>query len=359
MCAYTPKDPEMTISEGHILPDENHVIRRMEIKIPKGKIPERLDIFLTRQVTEITRSRAKELIELGIVKIDGKKSKASHKIQPGEFIELEVLTRPPLEILPQDIPLDIVFEDEWLVVINKSQNMVVHPAQGNKDGTLVNALLAHYGKGTLAETDDPDRPGIVHRLDKDTTGVMVVCKQTAALSKLAAAFREHTIEREYNAIVWWPFAQQAGTVDVPLGRSISDRKKYTVRKDGKPARTHYKVLETFDFLTLASFRLETGRTHQIRIHFSHIGHPVFGDSEYGGRNRQLSKLSSAQRREVAEYLERIDRQMLHARVLGFKHPVTGETMHFEAEPPEDFQWLLKSVRDIKAFREQSAESPPD
>jgi len=324
------------------------VVRRVEIRIPKGKTPERLDVFLARQVFELTRSRAKELIDAGVVKVDGCPVKPSQKVLPGQFIELEVLSRPPLELTPEDIPLDVVFEDEWLLVINKPRDMVVHPAQGNRSGTLVNALLAHYDK--LATTDDSDRPGMVHRLDKDTTGLMVVCKQDAVLSKLAEDFREHRIEREYIAIAWWSFQPKLGVIDAPLGRRLSDRKKYAVRPDGKPARTHYRVKETFDFLSLVGLRLETGRTHQIRIHLSHIGHPVFGDQEYGGRNRQLGKLTSAQRREVAEYLEHIDRQMLHARTLGFVHPINGKKLHFEVEPPEDFKWLLARLQEVKAHR---------
>jgi len=226
--------------------------------------------------------------------------------------------------------------------------MVVHPAQGNRTGTLVNALLGHYG--TLAQSDDPDRPGLVHRLDKDTTGLMVICKQEPALSRLAKAFRERTIEREYNAIVWWQMQARNGVIDEPLGRDPRDRKKYTVRHDGKPARTHWQVLEAFDFLSLLSLRLETGRTHQIRVHISHIAHPVFGDPDYAGRNRQLGKLSSAQRKEVAGYFERITRQMLHARTLGFKHPVTGVELQFESELPDDFAWLLGQLRELKTMR---------
>ncbi len=318
------------------------IIRSITIKIPSGKLTERLDVFLARQVAELTRSKASEAISQGIVKVDGQPTKPSHKIKPNQLIELEVLSRPPLELTAEDIPLEIIFEDEWLLIVNKPANMVVHPAQGNKTGTLVNAMLGHYK--TLAPTDDPDRPGLVHRLDKDTTGLMVVCKQESALSRLAKGFRERSIRREYIAICWWNFLNIRGTVDKPLARDSRDRKKYCVRSDGKHAITHWKLMESFDFMSLLSLKLETGRTHQIRIHMASEGHPIFGDYTYGGRNRQVGKLSSAQRNEVAEYFTKINRQMLHAQTLGFQHPVSGEQIDFSINPPADFMWLLEKLR---------------
>ncbi len=334
--------------------EQQKVIRRIEITIPSGKSPERIDVFLTRQVAELTRSKANQLISDGILKVDGNTVKPSYKVKPGDFIEFEILSRPPLELEPEDIPLDVAYEDKWLLVIDKPADMVVHPAQGNRSGTIVNALLNHYGE--LARTDDPDRPGIVHRLDKDTTGLLVICKQEPALSKLAQAFRERTVEREYYAIVWWNMQKRKGTIDQPIGRDPRDRKKYAAIPDGKPARTHWQELEQFDFLSLLSFRLETGRTHQIRVHASNAGHPVFGDCDYGGRNRQVGKLSSAQRKEAAEYFDKINRQMLHARTLGFAHPITGEWMKFESNLPDDFKWLLEKLRNIKELREQKIKS---
>jgi len=336
---------EPGVMENYQPENEEHprkVLRKVEIRVPDGKIPERLDVFLTRQVSELTRAKAQEAINSGAVTIDGKAAKSSHKIRPGEVISLEFLARPPLELEPENIPLDIVWEDKWLVVINKPAGMVVHPAAGNREGTLVNALLGHYGD--LAGSDDPDRPGVVHRLDKQTSGLIVVCKREPALSNLADQFRKRLIQREYHAIVWWNLPKRIGVIDQPIGRDPHDRKKYIVRKDGKPARTHWDVKEKFEFLTYMSLHLETGRTHQIRIHMSHIGHPVFGDPEYAGRNRQLGKLTSSQRRQVAGYFEVISRQMLHARTLGFKHPVTRQDLLFEAELPGDFLWLLEELR---------------
>ncbi|MFH0765830.1 MAG: RluA family pseudouridine synthase [Calditrichota bacterium] len=320
-----------------------HILREIEIAIPAGMTPERLDVFLARQVADLTRSRVQELIEQGGVQIDGKAVKASHKVRPGEVIRLAVLCRPPLELTPEPIPLTIVYEDEWLLVIDKPAGLVVHPAQGNRSGTLVNALLGHYLE--LEPTDDPHKPGIVHRLDKNTSGLLVVCKREPALSRLAKMFREHTIEREYQALVWWPMPTKRGSIDQPIGRDPRDRKKYAVSIQGKQARTHWVQEEVFDFLSLLAVRLETGRTHQIRVHLSNQGHPVFGDAEYAGRNRQLGRLTSAQRRQAAYFFENINRQMLHARVLGFKHPTTGQNLHFESPLPIDFRWILAQLRE--------------
>ena len=318
------------------------VLRRVEIHIPDGKVPERLDVFLARQVSELTRSRAQELISLGDVTVDRERVKPSHKVRPGEVIRLEILSRPPLDLKAEPIPLNVVWEDDWLLVIDKPAGMVVHPAAGNRSGTLVNALLAHYRE--LAPGSAPDRPGLVHRLDKDTSGLMVVCKREPALSRLAEQFREHSIKREYRALVWWSMPTRKGLIDEPLGRSLRDRKKYAVRPDGKPSRTRWERIEKFDFLSHLAVFPETGRTHQIRVHLSHRGHPVFGDPDYGGRNRQMGRLTSGQRRLVAAWFEKIKRQLLHAAVLGFTHPMTRRELKFESPLPEDFTGLLQQLQ---------------
>jgi len=318
------------------------VLRCIEIKIPSAKIPERLDVFLARQVTELTRSKAQAGITEGAITINGSKTKTSYKIKPGDLIRLEFMARPPFEMEAEDIPLNVLYEDKWLVVVNKPAGMVVHPAGGNRSGTLVNALLGHYGD--LAESDDPDRPGVVHRLDKHTSGLLVVCKRDPAMSRLADQFRKHTVHREYRAIVWWQMPSRRGIIDQPLGRDIRDRKKITIRQDGKAAITLWELQEKFNFLSYISVRLETGRTHQIRVHMQHEGHPVFGDPDYAGRNRQLGRLTSGQRKQAAIYFEQINRQMLHAKTLGFKHPITRKDMMFDSELPEDFEWLLGELR---------------
>ncbi len=319
------------------------VVREIEIVIPAGKDPERLDTFLTRQVAELTRTKVQELIEAGAATVNGKPTKASHKTRNGDVVHITMLSRPPLALAGEDIPLTIVFEDEWLVVIDKPAGMVVHPAKGNRTGTLVNALLNHYGQLEPASDGDPDRPGMVHRIDKNTSGLLVVCKREPALSRLAEQFREHAVEREYHCIAWWPWQTPKGTIDAPIGRDPNDRQKYAVVPDGKLARTHWKQLQKFDFLTHLAMRLETGRTHQIRVHLTHTGHPILGDTDYGGRNRQMGKLSTSQRLVAAELFEMVDRQLLHARVLGFVHPVTEKKHRFESQLPPDFQAILQRL----------------
>jgi 23S rRNA pseudouridine1911/1915/1917 synthase len=316
------------------------ITREVEIVMPAGKEAERLDQFLARQVADVTRSKIQELIESGHITVDGKPTKPSHKTRGGEVVRVVMQARPPLELTPEPIPLSIVFEDEWLVVIDKPPGMVVHPAKGNRSGTLVNALLSHYGQLEPATDGDVDRPGMVHRIDKNTSGLLVVCKREPAMSRLSAQFRLHTVEREYHAVVWWPMSGVKGTIDGSIGRDPHDRQKYAVTDDGKTARTHWKVLQKLDFLSYLALRLETGRTHQIRVHMSHTGHPVFGDPEYSGRNRQMGKLTTAQRKVAADLLALCDRQLLHARVLGFEHPVTGERLSFESPLPDDFQAVI-------------------
>lgn len=326
-----------------LLPENDEtVLREISISIPSGKEPERIDVFISRQVADMTRTKAAELIAEGHVKVNDKIVKPSHKVKAGEFLHMLIPSKPPLLVGAEDIPLEILYQDEWLLVINKPPNMVTHPARGNRSGTLVNALLGHFGE--LAQSDDPDRPGLVHRLDKDTTGVIVVCRREPAMSRLSEMFRNRTIEREYNAIVWWKMKSKKGTVNQPIGRDPHNRLIYSIQPDGKIAITHWTVLESFAFMSLLSLKLETGRTHQIRVHLSGIGNPVFGDYDYSGRNRQFGKLSSMQRSVAADYLEKIDRQMLHAKTLGFVHPVTKEYLRFESPLPDDMLWLLDRLR---------------
>jgi len=331
------------IPANHSATYPDAVLREIDLVIPAGKEPERLDQFLTRQVAELTRSKVQELIEAGAVTINGKSTKASHKTRPGDAIHIAVLSRPPLELMPEAIPLTIVFEDEWLVVIDKPAGLVVHPAKGNRSGTLVNALLNHYGKLEPAADGDADRPGMVHRIDKNTSGLLVVCKREPAMSRLAEQFRLHTVEREYHAIAWWPWASSRGTINAPIGRDPNDRQKYAVVPDGKIAVTHWRQLQKFDFLAHLALRLETGRTHQIRVHLTHTGHPILGDADYGGRNRQMGKLSTSQRGVAAELFEIVDRQLLHARLLGFVHPVTKVMHRFESPLPDDFCGVLSHL----------------
>lgn len=317
--------------------------RELDIVVPPGKVRERLDLFLTHHVENATRSKVQKAIEEGHVLVDGKQVKPSHKVSPGEKVHVLIPKPPPQEVIPENIPLDIIYEDDSLLVVNKPAGMVTHPAYGNYSGTLVNALL-HHSK-SLSSVDTAVRPGIVHRLDKDTSGLMVVAKDDPTHAKLAKQFSQRTIEREYWALVWGQFKKPKGTVEASLGRSKSDRKKIAVTAGGKHAMTEYEVLKKFEFLSLVRLKLLTGRTHQIRVHLHHIGHPVFGDPTYGGRRiaYQPSGSGTTLKQRVENLLGMIGRQALHAKTLGFVHPASGKFMRFDSDLPADFQAVLAEV----------------
>lgn len=288
----------------------------------------RIDKYLTEQLPDITRSYLQKLLKNGSVQMNGKSVKVSTKTAAGAVIELTIPEPEEPEILPEDIPLDILYEDSDVILINKPKDMVVHPAAGHYTGTLVNALMYHC-KGDLSGINGVLRPGIVHRIDKDTTGVLIVCKNDKAHNALAEQLKEHSITRKYRAIVCGNLKEDEGTVDAPLGRHPQDRKKMAiVRTGGKRAVTHYRVLERFGNYTYIECQLETGRTHQIRVHMASLGHPLLGDEVYG-RVKSPFKLEG---------------QTLHAMVLGFIHPTTGEYMEFEAPLPEYFEKLLEKLR---------------
>ena len=263
----------------HDVPEGGTPIR---IVIPAGQSKTRLDVYLTHHVQNATRTKVRGAILAGSVLVNGRKVKPSHTVVPGEMIDILLSRSPRPEAHPENIPLDIVYEDEAVLVVNKPAGMVTHPAYTHYSGTLVNALLFHVR--TLSQVNTELRPGIVHRLDKDTSGLLVVAKTDAAHQALAKQFMRRTIDREYWAIVWGGFRQQRGIIEASLGRSKRDRKKVAVTADGKHAVTEFEVMERLDFLTLLRLRLKTGRTHQIRVHLAHIGHPVFGDPAYGGRS---------------------------------------------------------------------------
>jgi len=266
----------------------------------------------------------------------------SHQVSPGEIVHVALPQAPPPEVLPENIPLSILYEDEHLLVVDKPAGMVVHPAYGHYTGTLVNALLYHCN--VLVTLRDVTRPGIVHRLDKDTSGLLVVAKNDAVHARLARQFARRTIEREYHALVWGLFREQTGVIEAHLGRSKADRKKMAVVPDGKAAITEYAVLERFRYLTLLSLRLRTGRTHQIRVHLAHIHHPVFGDPSYNGRQIAWGPGTPGQKAEVQRLLKILPRQALHARTLGFVHPVSGHHVSFESPLPSDMLQVLEILR---------------
>ncbi len=288
---------------------------------------ERLDVFLAARQPELSRSHVQQLIESGYVTVDGRERKANFRLRGGEQVELSMPEPESVEILPEDIPLDILYEDKDLVVINKARGMTVHPAAGITQGTLVNALLFHCRD--LSGINGKLRPGIVHRLDKDTSGVMLAAKTDRAHLSLAEQIRCKSAHRIYRAVVWGNIREASGIVEGAVGRDPKDRKRMAVvREGGKSAVTEFRVLERFGNYTFVECRLQTGRTHQIRVHMTKIGHPLVGDPKYGTRRHPFA----------------IKGQALHSCSLSFIHPVTGEEMYFEAPLPEDMQTILKRLR---------------
>ncbi|MDX2133769.1 MAG: RluA family pseudouridine synthase [Saprospiraceae bacterium] len=326
---------------------------RHDIRVDARQSLVRLDKFLMDRLSNRTRNRVQNAIRAGSVLVDDREVKPNYKVKPGNQISI-ILPRDPqesLDVLPQNIPLTIVYEDNDVLIIDKPYNMAVHPGVGIPNGTLVNAVAWHLreaaGKLPVKEGNDQQRAGIVHRIDKDTTGLMVVAKNDYAMSHLANQFFHHTIERRYWALVWGDPEADSGTVEGHIGRNPNERKLFMVfpeGEDGKHAVTHWRVLERFYYTTLVECRLETGRTHQIRVHMKYIGHTLFGDPRYGG-NRVLKGTLHSRYKLFAEGLLQVcPRQALHAKVLGFVHPVTGEHLRFESELPEDMRTVIDGWR---------------
>lgn len=287
----------------------------------------RLDVFVSESIEGYSRSYIKKIIDSGMVKINGNAKKSNYKLKAGERVEVSIPKPVKLELKAENIHLDIIYEDDHILIVNKPQNMVVHPAHGNYDGTLVNALLNHCTN--LSGINGVIRPGIVHRIDKDTSGIIMVAKTNEAHMSLSQQLKEHKITREYLALLEGRVKTESGTIDAPIGRNPRDRKKMdVVSKNGKNAITHFKVLETYQSNTLIEAKLETGRTHQIRVHMAYYGHPVVGDMVYGYK-KQRFKLKG---------------QLLHAKTLGFIHPNTNEYMEFHAPLPDYFEEVLSILR---------------
>ena len=310
-----------------------------EIVVPPGQKKERLDTYLTAHVQNATRSKVQKAIKDGAVLVNGKTVRSSHPISGGEIIRVTLPKPPPQDAEPEQIPLDIVYEDDALLIVNKPAGMVVHPAHGNYHGTLVNALLFHT-RALSTVNDAAIRPGIVHRLDKDTSGLLVVAKNDVVHAKLARQFARRSTIREYQALVWGVFKNQSGTIEAELGRSKSDRKKMAVVSGGKPAITTYEVIHQYPYLAHVRLKLKTGRTHQIRVHLAHVHHPVFGDPTYNGRHMIAVPGTQKQKVEVERLLAMIPRQALHAKTLGFVHPITGAEVFFDTELPADMQQVI-------------------
>lgn len=310
------------------MPEISERIETQVYEVDTAGAGRRLDQYLSECEPELTRSYLQKLIRDGSVLLEGRPAKAGVKLSQGMKIELTIPEAKELEILPEDLPLDILYEDRDVILVNKPKGMVVHPSAGHHTGTLVNALLFHC-QGELSGINGILRPGIVHRIDRDTTGVLIACKNDRAHNALAGQLKEHTITRRYRALVCGNLKEDEGTVDAPIGRHPVERKKMAVvRSGGKQAVTHYRVLERFGAYTYIECRLETGRTHQIRVHMASIGHPLLGDEVYGRGKNPFH----------------LEGQTLHAMVLGFVHPSTGEYMEFEAPLPEYFEELLRRLR---------------
>lgn len=302
----------------------------------------RLDVFLQEACADLSRSRIQRLISTTAIRVDGARQKNSYRVRLGERVELDVPAPVTLQAQAQDIPLTIIYEDSDLLVVDKPAGMTVHPAPGSPDGTLVNALLHHCQD--LSGVNGVLRPGIVHRLDRDTTGLLMVAKHDVAHRFLAAQLEARTVERHYTALLWGTVAA-AGVVDAPLDRNRKDRLKMAVAtRGGRRSVTRYEPLEQLaGFATLVRFRLETGRTHQIRVHAEHINHPVFGDPVYGGRNR-VQGIEPSLRPPAQKLLAGIERQALHAQSLGFVHPASNDMMRFDSELPADLSATLAAAR---------------
>lgn len=301
---------------------------RKELFVTEDISGDRIDKFLSEQCEELSRSFLQKLLKAGEIFVNGKPVKASYRVLDGDSILFEVPEATEPEILPEDIPLDIVYEDHDVILVNKPKGMVVHPAAGHYTHTLVNALMYHC-REDLSGINGVLRPGIVHRIDMDTTGILIACKNDLAHNSIAAQLKEHSITRRYEAIVHGVLKDEEGTVDAPIGRNPQDRKKMCINyQNGKQAVTHYRVLKRFHDFTHIECRLETGRTHQIRVHMASIGHPLLGDAVYG----------------PSKCPYKLQGQTLHAGVLGFVHPRSGEYMEFRAPRPEYFERLLKILQ---------------
>jgi len=287
----------------------------------------RIDVWLPLKIEDVSRSYVQKLIDDGLVNVNNKKVKSNYKLKPNDIVFVRIPEPEKLDVVAENIKLDIIYEDDDIIVVNKPKGMVVHPAAGNYSGTLVNALMG-YCSGSLSDINGVIRPGIVHRIDKDTSGVLVVAKNNIAHERLSQKLKEHDIKRVYIAVVNGVIREEAGKIDAPIGRHPVDRKKMAVNtKNGRRAVTHFKVLERFEDSTYIEVTLETGRTHQIRVHMAYIGHPLIGDTVYGSKKQKYD----------------IEGQALHAKILGFVHPTKNEYMEFHAEIPEYFENLLKQL----------------
>ena len=340
--------------QGQEDPDEEELFEHYSFTAGGGQEPLRVDKFLMNLIRNATRNKIQKAARDGNIRVNDQVVKQNYKVKPGDTVRV-LFEHPPYEYLiqPEDIPLNIVYEDDSLLVVDKPPGMVVHPGHGNYTGTLLNALANHLGNMPM---NSDNRPGLVHRIDKDTSGLLVIAKTEHAMSHLARQFFDKTTEREYVALVWGNVEADEGTIEGAIGRNPKNRLQMQVFPEGdqgKPAITHYKVLERFRYVTLVSCRLETGRTHQIRVHMKYLGHPLFNDERYGGDRILKGTTFSKYRQFVENAFKLLPRQALHARTLGFIHPDTGEQLFFQAEIPPDMAACIEKWRHYTRHQKDS------
>lgn len=343
------------LEEDDISVEGDELFVHHQFKADKGQKPLRVDKFLSNFLENTTRNKIQKAADAGCIYVNGLPVKSNHRVKAGDDVAV-VLSYAPrqIELIPQNIPLNILYRDEDVVVLNKQAGLVVHPGHGNYTGTLVNALIYLFQHLPIGTNTD-ERPGLVHRLDKNTSGVMVIAANENAMSHLAKQFFDRTTDREYIAIVWGDIKEDNGTITGHIGRSPKDRKVMTIFPDGKHGKhavTHYRVLERFGYVTVVACKLETGRTHQIRAHFKYLGHPLFNDEEYGGNQILKGTHFAKYKQFIANCFEVCPRHALHAKSLGFTHPGTGERLLFNTDLPEDMQTLLEKFRGYTAQRNE-------
>ncbi len=333
--------------ETELIEEQPELFEHFNIVVDNGQSLLRVDKFLMHKIQNASRTKIQAAADAGSIIINGKSVKSSYKVKPADKLSI-VLPTPPreTELIPENIPLDIVYEDDQLLLVNKAPGMVVHPGYNNYTGTLVNALVYHF-QNLPTHRNGEIRPGLVHRIDKDTSGILVVAKTELAMSHLARQFFDHSIDRKYTALVWGDMATDTGTISGHIGHSLKDRRIMQVFPEGdhgKEAITHYTVLERFHYVTLIECRLETGRTHQIRAHMKHIGHPLFNDATYGGDKILKGTTFAKYNQFIDNCFNIIPRQALHAKLLGFIHPTTHQHFVYESELPADFASVMEKWR---------------
>lgn len=345
MTQYTDDNEELLDEEDNCAEPEMYEHHRIEAE--NGQNLLRVDKFLMTRLPNASRTKIQEAADAGNIRVNGNPVKSSYKVKPRDIVTVMMAyPRREIEIIPEDIPLDIVYEDEALLVVNKPASMVVHPSYGHYSGTLVNALAWHLRGNPLFDAADP-RPGLVHRIDKDTSGLLVVAKTEKAKNHLAAQFFHKTSSRRYIAVCWGNLESETGTITGHIGRSLANRKVMACFPDGshgKPAVTHWRVLERLGYVNVVECILETGRTHQIRAHFKHIRHPLFNDKDYGGDEILKGTTFAKYRQFVQNCFDTCPRQALHAKTLGFDHPLTGERLSFDSPLPDDMRRLIEKWR---------------